>query len=98
MDAAPGLEVMLGGGLGRSSQPVPRLPGSHCDLGQGDQGMETSGEVIELGCGRAGSPRGGIGCGGVQWLQAWLAGLQCHSGCGELWDLCLAAVTIPTLT
>lgn len=97
MVAAAGLEVMLGGGLGRSSQPVPRLLGSHCGLGQGDQGMGTSGEVIELGCVQAGSPRDGISCGGVQWFQAWLAGLQCHRICGELWSSFLAAASIPSL-
>lgn len=96
VDAAP--EVMLGGGLGRSSQPVPWLPGSDCGLRQGDQGMGTSSEVIELCCVQADSPRDGIGCGGVQWLQAWLAGLQCHSGCGELWGSCLAAASTPSLT
>lgn len=100
MAAAPGLEVMLGAGLGRSSQPVPRLPGSRCGLGQGDQGMGTSDAVncLNWAVSRLGLPRDGIGCVGVQWPQAWLAGLQCHGGCGELWGSCLAAASTPSLT
>lgn len=51
--------------------------------------------MVELGCVQAVHPEVGLA---VQWLQAWLAGLQCHSGCGELWGSCLAAASTPSLT
>lgn len=42
MGTAPGLEAMLGESLGRSWQPAPRLKGSHCGLGRGEQVTGTS--------------------------------------------------------
>lgn len=83
MGTGPGLEAMLGGGLGRSSQPAPGLKGSCCGPGQGDQVTGTSGAAscLNLALSKPVHPEMGLAA-------------VVPSGPGPAWQVCSTAVAV----